>query len=75
MKTCSKCKETKPKTEFHKSRSRKDGLSYYCKMCKANREKDYRKNNLEKVKAKGKQRRKNFSEQVKAEKKKIYVKP
>ena len=33
LKTCSKCKESKPLTEFHKNRGNKDGLHNYCKEC------------------------------------------
>ena len=33
MKTCSKCKEKKPFSEFYKSRSSKDGHQSYCKLC------------------------------------------
>lgn len=33
MKTCSKCKQTKPLTEFQKDRSRRDGVQRYCKAC------------------------------------------
>ena len=32
-KKCSKCKETKPASEFHKDNSKKDGLYYCCKKC------------------------------------------
>lgn len=32
-KTCSKCKETKPVSEFNKNRSKKGGLAYECKAC------------------------------------------
>jgi 5-methylcytosine-specific restriction endonuclease McrA len=43
MKTCYKCKATKAATEFHKDKSRKDGLKSNCKACQkayeaANRE-------------------------------------
>ena len=34
MKPCSKCKETKPFSEFYKKRSHKDGLASCCKSCK-----------------------------------------
>lgn len=38
MKLCNKCKESKPVSEFGKSRSAKDGLYYWCKSCnKANK--------------------------------------
>lgn len=33
-KLCSKCKTTKPFVEFHKDKSRADGLQRYCKQCK-----------------------------------------
>ena len=36
MKTCYKCKETKPLTEFHKSALTKDGYGNDCKMCRRN---------------------------------------
>jgi len=32
-KTCGKCKEIKPVSEFHKDKSRTDGLNYSCKTC------------------------------------------
>ena len=36
MKTCSKCKEIKSKSEFSKSKPMKDGLHNQCKVCKKN---------------------------------------
>jgi hypothetical protein len=35
MKTCSKCKIEKPKTEFQKQSCKADGLRYHCKVCRA----------------------------------------
>jgi 5-methylcytosine-specific restriction endonuclease McrA len=35
MKTCSKCRETKSRTEFNRDRSRRDGLRGWCKACEA----------------------------------------
>ena len=32
-KTCPKCKQEKPLSEFYKNRSRKDGLQAWCKDC------------------------------------------
>lgn len=32
-KTCSKCKKTQPVSEFHRNKTKKDGLSIYCKSC------------------------------------------
>lgn len=33
MKTCSKCKEEKPYTEFQKNKGQRDGYSCQCKSC------------------------------------------
>ena len=33
MKTCTKCKINKDLSEYYKSKSKKDGLQYVCKMC------------------------------------------
>jgi hypothetical protein len=33
MKTCTKCKAEKPKAEFYKNRSQKDGLANQCAKC------------------------------------------
>jgi len=42
MKTCTKCGETKPLSEFGKHKQMKDGLSYWCKDCSNKRTKAYR---------------------------------
>ena len=42
QKLCRKCKEWKPKSEFHKSSSSKDGLAGSCKICKNNAAKERR---------------------------------
>ena len=34
MKRCARCGLIKPRSEFHKSRARKDGLQTYCKACR-----------------------------------------
>lgn len=36
MKTCYKCKETKPFTDFHKSALIRDGYGNDCKVCRSN---------------------------------------
>jgi len=36
-KKCSKCKDTKSLSEFHKSRATKDGHQYNCKVCQYQR--------------------------------------
>jgi hypothetical protein len=35
MKTCHKCKETKPFSDFHADKNRSNGLTGKCKACKA----------------------------------------
>jgi hypothetical protein len=43
QKLCRKCKEWKAEDEFHKRSSSKDGLARYCKTCKTNAAREYRK--------------------------------
>jgi len=38
MKQCSKCKNWKKNSEFHKNKSKKDGLQCYCKKCQSKRD-------------------------------------
>lgn len=52
MKTCSKCKESKPVTEFNKCKSNKDGLAYACKTCKREIDRIYRQKNKDALKKK-----------------------
>ena len=40
MKYCGQCKKNKDDDDFHKNKARKDGLQYYCKVCR----KDYNAN-------------------------------
>ena len=51
MKTCTKCKETKPTTEFNKDKRNKDGLVNSCKACQKAYQKAYYEANREKRKA------------------------
>lgn len=41
MKRCKACSEDKPETEFHKDRSKPDGLNAYCKPCTIAKQSDY----------------------------------
>lgn len=59
LKTCSKCKEEKPRSEFHKNKSMEDGLQYRCKPCQKQAMAQYYKENSEKKKQSVKQNRKN----------------
>lgn len=44
-KKCKRCEETKPLTDYHKSNTYKDGYTYYCKTCIAEKTKiDYYEN-------------------------------
>ncbi len=60
-KTCSKCGETRPVSEYHRKTASKDGLSARCKPCVLAAVKEYRTANVDKVSAVNKAyRRKNF---------------
>lgn len=51
QKTCSRCKEKKDFSLFHKNKSQKDGFSHYCKLCrKTHRGENYSDKNRERVK-------------------------
>lgn len=41
LKTCTKCKETKPLTDFCNLQRNKDGLHSNCRICKQKSERDY----------------------------------
>ena len=65
-KTCTKCGETKPTTEFHKNKAKSDGLRYRCKVCHRADRKAWREANPEKVKARSKAWREANPEKAKA---------
>lgn len=44
MKTCTKCKEIKPLTEYHNDKSKRDGLREQCKECRCKHPKIVHKN-------------------------------
>lgn len=48
MKKCPKCSKSKPNKEFHKNKSKQDGLASYCKTCNANRQLKWKEKNREK---------------------------
>ena len=47
MKQCSKCKEWKDESEFHKDKSKKNGLHSSCKKCMNQKNREWKKNNKE----------------------------
>lgn len=54
-KTCSKCKETKPVDEFHKSKQNKDGYRGSCKPCMNSSSRAYHHANRDELNAKGRE--------------------
>lgn len=56
-KRCSKCKETKPVSQFYKTKKQPDGFQCWCKVCKSDDEKRRRRENAEAVHAKDKEYR------------------
>jgi hypothetical protein len=51
MKTCTKCGEIKPLTEFHKQKLSKHGVESRCKACKAMSDRQRKVNNREQINA------------------------
>jgi hypothetical protein len=68
LKTCSKCKEEKPRSEFQKNKIRKDGLCYQCKQCR----KQHYKENVEKIRQYRKQHYKENIEKIRQYRKQHY---
>ncbi len=50
MKKCSKCKINKNESSYSKRKASKDGLSYICKECKCEIDKEYKDNNRDHIK-------------------------
>jgi len=64
-KKCTKCKETKPKTEFHKQRTKsKDGFKSWCKSCSKVYDSNWFKNNKERKNKISNIRRKKITEEI-----------
>ena len=58
-KRCYKCKQELPLGEFHKNRTRKDGLDHHCKKCKKRHAREYREENRDRLIQRSKEWRKN----------------
>ena len=71
-KTCNKCKQSKSKKDFFKDRTKRDGLSYSCKSCKANYNKEYQRQNKEQIQKQRKYFREKNKELVLIQKKEYY---
>jgi hypothetical protein len=71
-KTCRKCGETKPTTEFNKESAAPDGLRCDCKSCKKASDKARYEANKEKIKALHKAYREANKEKIEAQKKDYY---
>lgn len=55
MKTCTKCGEQKPLSEYHNSKKNKDKLNYWCKPCTKINKAEWYKSNINKVLIRSKQ--------------------
>lgn len=66
LKTCKKCKEEKPKCDFHKMANSKDGHTLYCKPCKAEIAREYNLKNTDKTKERCKRYNDSHKEEAKA---------
>lgn len=65
-KICNQCKIEKDFEQFIKDKSRKDGFSYICKLCRNHQFKKYRQENKEKINDKSKKYNQENKEKVKA---------
>ena len=74
MKTCTKCKQALPLTEFRKQSSTKDGLKYCCKECDNKAAKSYYQKNKNKIIEKVTEWQKSNPDKVKTYKKSYYGK-
>lgn len=66
MKTCSKCKQSKPVSSYSKSKGKPDGLRYVCKSCDSERRRIHRLTNLDRHKLKDKRYAEDNKEKIKA---------
>ena len=72
MKKCSKCGVVKGLEAFYRDKYRVDGYSGQCKTCRTAYQREYRKNNLEKVAASQREYLKNNLEKVAAYQREYY---
>ena len=65
MKTCPRCKEEKPFSEFGKNITKKDGYQSYCKACSCECYKSYYKKNIEKQRERKRKYKQENKEKIK----------
>ena len=68
-KKCSKCGEEKDISEFRNNNRSKDKKDYFCKLCRRERDNNYRKNNKDKIKKTRKEYREKNKDKIKEYKK------
>ena len=66
MKLCSKCRETKPLKDYSNDKSTSDGLSQYCRFCRAVIQKRYYNNHKDVIAAKASLCQKRWSPEKRA---------
>lgn len=71
-KRCSKCGEEKDISEFRNNNRSKDKKDYFCKLCRRERDNNYRKNNKDKIKKTRKEYREKNKDKIKEKKKEYY---
>ena len=74
MKVCSKCKEEKLFSEFHKGKQNKDGYNGSCKECNKKYNKEYYKKNNKQISIQGKKYRNKNVEKIKRRSEEYYKK-
>jgi len=72
-KCCTKCGQAKPISEYHKDKSRADGLSLYCKRCKSIRAREHYTKNREQINARNSKWRRQNCDKVRVYRAKHYA--
>ena len=72
MRTCNKCKEEKPLTEFSKHKRKKDGINTWCKACDTEYHKKHYAENKEKYAKKAEEWKTKNREKVRENQKRWY---
>ncbi len=72
IKKCYSCKDNKSAEEFYKNKAHSDGLASECKSCASIKNKQYHKDNIDKVKVQRAGYRKNNKEKIQAASQEYY---